>query len=110
MTLGKIEGYHCSLKNIIKLQCPDSSSQLAEALLLHKLEILGMRWRAEQTGVSFLQQALLLLSRKKAVRDGVPPIELADGEKLLDMFKALELGIKPQKAYDGDEKFLDVFK
>jgi restriction system protein len=49
-------------------------------------------------------------ARKEAVRDGVPPIELVDGEKLLDMFEMLELGLKPKKAYDIDEKFFDDFK
>ena len=49
-------------------------------------------------------------AKKEAVRDGVPPIELVDGEKLLDMFEALELGLKPKKAYDIDEKFFDDFK
>lgn len=49
-------------------------------------------------------------ARKEAVRDGVPPIELVDGEKLLDMFETLELGVKPKKAYDVDEKFFDDFR
>jgi restriction system protein len=49
-------------------------------------------------------------AKKEAVRDGVPPIELVDGEKLLDMFETLELGLKPKKAYDVDEKFFDDFK
>jgi len=49
-------------------------------------------------------------ARKEAVRDGVPPIELVDGEKLIDMFEMLELGLKPKKAYDIDEKFFDDFK
>ena len=49
-------------------------------------------------------------AKKEAVRDGVPPIELVDGEKLIDMFETLELGLKPKKAYDIDEKFFDDFK
>jgi restriction system protein len=49
-------------------------------------------------------------AKKEAVRDGVPPIELVDGEKLLDMFETLELGLKPRKAYEIDEKFFDDFK
>jgi restriction system protein len=49
-------------------------------------------------------------AKKEAVRDGVPPIELVDGEKLLDMFESLELGLKPKKAYDIDEKFFEDFR
>jgi restriction system protein len=48
-------------------------------------------------------------ARKEAVRDGVPPIELVDGEKLLDMFEELELGLVPKKAYDIDSNFFDEF-
>lgn len=49
-------------------------------------------------------------ARKEAVRDGVPPIELVDGEKLLDMFEQLELGLKPKKAYEVDTVFFDEFR
>lgn len=49
-------------------------------------------------------------ARKEAVRDGVPPIELVDGEKLLDMFEQLELGLRPIKAYEVETKFFDEFK
>lgn len=49
-------------------------------------------------------------ARKESVRDGVPPIELVDGEKLLDMFEELELGLRPRKAYDVDLNFFEEFK
>lgn len=49
-------------------------------------------------------------ARKEAVRDGVPPIELVDGEKLIDMFEKLELGLKPTKAYQVDVAFFEEFK
>lgn len=49
-------------------------------------------------------------ARKEALREGVPPIELVDGQKLVDMFVDLELGLIPRKTYDIDEKFFDEFK
>jgi restriction system protein len=49
-------------------------------------------------------------ARKEALRDGVPPIELVDGEKLIDMFRDLQLGIKPRTIYDIDEAFFDPFQ
>ena len=49
-------------------------------------------------------------AKKEAIRDGVPPIELVDGEKLLDMFEQLELGLKPIKAFEVDAKFFDEFR
>ena len=39
-------------------------------------------------------------AKKEAVRDGVPPVELVDGEKLIDMFEQLELGLQPVKTYE----------
>jgi restriction system protein len=49
-------------------------------------------------------------ARREAVRDGVPPIELVDGEKLLDMFERLELGLTQRVAYAIDRDFFEVFK
>lgn len=48
-------------------------------------------------------------ARKEAVRDGVPPIELVDGEKLVNMLEDLELGLTPVKAYRIDESFFGEF-
>ncbi len=48
-------------------------------------------------------------AKKEARRDGVPPIELVDGEKLVEMFEVLELGLKPKKTYDIDYKFFKEF-
>ncbi len=49
-------------------------------------------------------------ARREASRDGVPPIELIDGEKLVDMLEHLELGLKPVTAYEIDEPFFDEFR
>jgi len=49
-------------------------------------------------------------ARKEAVRDGVPPIELVDGEKLLNMLEKLELGLIPQRTFQVDTAFFDQFK
>lgn len=49
-------------------------------------------------------------ARREASRDGVPPIELIDGEKLVDMLEHLELGLKPVTTYEIDESFFREFK
>ena len=36
-------------------------------------------------------------ARKEAIRDGAPPIELVDGEKLTTMLERLELGLNRGK-------------
>jgi restriction system protein len=48
-------------------------------------------------------------ARREASRDGAPPIELIDGEKLIDMLQDLELGLRPVTAYEIEEKFFEEF-
>lgn len=48
-------------------------------------------------------------AKREAVRDGVPPIELVDGEMLINMFEQLELGLKPRTTYDVDYNFFNDF-
>ncbi|MCP4613090.1 MAG: restriction endonuclease [Planctomycetes bacterium] len=49
-------------------------------------------------------------AKREAVRDGVPPIELVDGEMLVSMFEQLELGLNPRTTYDIDYSFFNDFK
>lgn len=49
-------------------------------------------------------------AKREAVRDGVPPIELVDGEMLVSMFEQLELGLNPRNTYDIDYSFFNDFK
>jgi restriction system protein len=49
-------------------------------------------------------------AKREAVRDGAPPIELVDGEKLVELFGDLELGLKPRTTYDLVESFFDEFR
>lgn len=49
-------------------------------------------------------------AQKEAIRDGVPPIELVNGDKLLDMFERLELGLMPRTTYDVDLHFFQEFR
>jgi restriction system protein len=53
----------------------------------------AMAGRADK-GIILTTGTFTAEARREAVRDGVPPIELVDGEKLMDMFEKLELGLK----------------
>ena len=48
---------------------------------------------------------------QEANRDGAPQVELVDGDKLVDMFRRVELGVTNRTVYDVDpayfEKFID---
>lgn len=46
---------------------------------------------------------------KEANREGAPQIELVDGEKLVEMFKRVELGVKPRTIYEVDLPFFEPF-
>jgi restriction system protein len=49
-------------------------------------------------------------AKKEALREGVPPIELVDGQKLISMLEDLELGLIPKKVYDIDVEFFNDFR
>ena len=68
----------------------------------------AMMGRADK-GIIITTGSFSIEAKKEARRDGVPPIELVDGEKLIDMFELLELGLKPRKTYDIDFKFFEEF-
>lgn len=46
---------------------------------------------------------------KEANRDGAPQIELVDGEKLIDMFERVELGLTPKTVYEIDYNYFKRF-
>lgn len=48
-------------------------------------------------------------AKKEALREGVPPIELVDGEKMVLMFETLELGLIPKTTFELDTKFFEEF-
>lgn len=49
-------------------------------------------------------------AKREAQRDGAPPIELIDGDKLVDLFEKVELGLKPVTVYEIDYNFFEQFK
>ena len=49
-------------------------------------------------------------ARREATRDGAPPIELIDGEKLLDMLEKLERGLRAESTFEVEHNFFNEFK
>jgi restriction system protein len=49
-------------------------------------------------------------AKREAVRDGVPPIELIDGERLINLFEKYKLGLKPKVVYDVLPDFFENYK
>jgi restriction system protein len=48
-------------------------------------------------------------AQKEAIREGVPPVELVDGERLVALMEKRLLGVKPRTVYDIDEAFFAPF-
>ncbi|MCZ7611519.1 MAG: restriction endonuclease [Ignavibacterium sp.] len=69
----------------------------------------AMQGRAEKglfiTTGRFSQEA-----KSEATREGVPPIELIDGYKLVELCEKHKLGLKPKLTYEIDEDFFEEFK
>jgi restriction system protein len=68
-----------------------------------------MSGRADK-GIIITTGSFTAEARREATRDGAPPIELIDGEKLVDMMETLELGLKPVKTYEVEHGFFKEFK
>jgi restriction system protein len=69
----------------------------------------AMMGRAEK-GIIITTGTFTLEAKKEARRDGAFPIELVDGDVLVDMCERLELGLIPRRAFEIDEKFFDEYK
>jgi restriction system protein len=69
----------------------------------------AMAGRADK-GIIITTGSFTTEARREASRDGVPPIELIDGEKLVDMLENLELGLRPVTTYELDHSFFNEFR
>ncbi len=69
----------------------------------------AMMGRADK-GIILTTGSFTSEAKREALRDGVPPIELVDGEKLVGMLERLELGLAPVTSYRLDDRFFDEFR
>jgi restriction system protein len=69
----------------------------------------AMMGRADK-GIILTTGSFTSEAQREALRDGVPPIELVDGERLVGMLEELELGLSPIKAYRIDPDFFHEFQ
>lgn len=108
---GGIDGYGTLQVNHlvsfkVLFQCKRYSKTVSPS---HVRDFRGaMAGRADK-GIIITTGSFTAEARREASRDGVPPIELLDGEKLLDMFEALEVGLRPVKTFEIDHDFFRDF-
>jgi len=69
----------------------------------------AMSGRADK-GIIITTGTFTAEARREATRDGAPPIELIDGEKLVDMLEKLELGLRAVSTFEVEHSFFNEFK
>jgi len=69
----------------------------------------AMQGRAEK-GIFITTGRFTREARNEAIREGVPPIELVDGDKLVQLFEQRQLGLKPKVVYQIDHSFFDEYQ
>lgn len=69
----------------------------------------AMQGRADK-GLILTTGSFTSEARREASRDGAPPIELVDGEKLIELFAKLDLGLRPVTTYEIDDSFFAEYR
>ncbi|MGK2900325.1 MAG: restriction endonuclease [Burkholderiaceae bacterium] len=69
----------------------------------------AMSGRADK-GIVITTGTFTAEAKREATRDGAPPIELIDGEKLIDMLEQLRLGLKPVTTFEVEHAFFNEFR
>ena len=68
----------------------------------------AMAGRADQ-GIILTTGGFTMDAKSEARRDGVAPIELVDGEGLVDIIEQLRLGLKPKTTFEVDYTFFQQY-
>lgn len=91
----------------VVFQCKRYSGSVGRAQIAEfRNSVMG---RAEK-GIMITTGTFTSEAIREATRDGVIPIELVDGEKLVKIFEELEIGVKPKTVYEVDHAFFEPFK
>lgn len=69
----------------------------------------AMSGRADK-GIIITTGTFTAEAKREATRDGAPPVELIDGEKLIDMLEKLELGLRAVTTFEVEHAFFNEFK
>lgn len=69
----------------------------------------ALQGRAEK-GIFLTTGTFTTGAKRDAIRDGATQIELVDGDKLIEMFEELNLGLRPKKDYELDQEFFDQYR
>jgi restriction system protein len=65
--------------------------------------------RAYAKGIFLTTGTFTRDAEREAVREGAPPLEPVDGERLVQLMERLGLGVKPRTVFDVDERFFEEY-
>ncbi len=68
-----------------------------------------MQGRAEK-GIFITTGRFTKAAKAEAIREGAPPIELVDSDKLVHLFEQRQLGLKQKVVFEIDNDFFDEYK
>lgn len=92
---------------LVLFQCKRYSASVGSAAVR---EFRGSLQGKADMGIILTTGSFTRDAQAEARRDGVRPIELVDGEALLDLFEKFQLGLKQRVAYDVDGQFFEAFR
>lgn len=109
---GGIDGYGVLQINPfvsfkVLFQCKRYSNSVSPS---HVRDFRGAMYGRADKGIIVTTGSFTAEAKKEAARDGAPPIELIDGEKLLDLLEKLELGVRPVATFEVVHAFFNEFK
>lgn len=109
---GEIEGHGLLQVNpflsfYVRFECKRGDGAIT---LSHIRDFRGTMMGRADKGIIITTGSFTAEARNEARRFGVPPIEIIDGEKLVEIFEQLELGLKTKQIYLIDQKFFEDFR
>lgn len=111
---GGIDGYGTlEINPFVSFKVLFQCKRYAEGNLVSRAQVGDFRnamiGRAEK-GIIITTSGFSNAASQEAVREGAPKIELLDGEKLVEMFQRVDLGVKRRVVYEADLAYFEKFK
>ena len=111
---GGIDGYGTlEINPFVSFKVLFQCKRYAEGNLVSRAQVGDFRnamiGRAEK-GIIITTSGFSNAASQEAAREGAPKIELVDGEKLVEMFQRVDLGVKRRVVYEADLAYFEKFK
>jgi restriction system protein len=111
---GGIDGFGTlEINPFVSFKVLFQCKRYAESNLVSRAQVGDFRnamiGRAEK-GIIITTSSFTNAAIQEANREGAPQVELVDGEKLVEMFQRVELGVTKRTVFDVDPAYFEKFK